>query len=158
RRANCHYVRGNLTSPRDYARHLKNADCVLHLAGIKGSGTCQRSPDQAVDTNIWGTHLLLNCAKQQRIKRFIFASSYWVYGQGYKPPFRESFSPRPFEMYGLTKWISENEIAAYGMPHAILRLGNVFGWNGGHRSDDLVSTFIGLAFAGKPILLDAYSS
>ena len=85
-------------------------DTIIHLAAIKGSSSCAINPSAVVKTNIIGTHRLLSAAKEQEIKKIVFASTYWVYGSSAEIPFDEKMPISPNDMYVISKAVSELEI------------------------------------------------
>jgi UDP-glucose 4-epimerase len=53
----------------------KNTAIIMHLAAIPGVKTCRDQPKKAIETNVYGTHLLLEEAVNRNVERFIFTSS-----------------------------------------------------------------------------------
>ena len=53
---------------------------LIHLAALSTNNQCKNSPDLAFDINVNGTLNLINLANKNKIKKFIFASTEWVYG------------------------------------------------------------------------------
>ncbi|MEI8311706.1 MAG: SDR family NAD(P)-dependent oxidoreductase, partial [Verrucomicrobiota bacterium] len=55
-------------------------ETVIHIAARAGVRPSVKDPQLYIDTNITGTHHLLEASRQNAVKRFIFASSSSVYG------------------------------------------------------------------------------
>jgi len=129
-------------------------DTIIHLAAIKGSSSCAINPSAVVKTNIIGTHRLLSAAKEQEIKKIVFASTYWVYGSSAEIPFDEKMPISPNDMYGISKAVSELEIMSSGIDFTILRFGNIFGMGSGINPEEVVYYFIRSACTGSEIRLE----
>jgi FlaA1/EpsC-like NDP-sugar epimerase len=54
---------------------MRGVDVIIHAAALKHVGICERSPDQAVQTNILGTQNLIDSAIENNVQRFLFTSS-----------------------------------------------------------------------------------
>ena len=68
---------------RDFVRRVLadgRFDAVIHLAARAGVRPSLKDPQLYIDTNITGTHNLLEAAREQGVGRFVFASSSSVYG------------------------------------------------------------------------------
>ena len=119
---------------RDFSACLnacKDRDIVIHLAALRSVPRSMKNPSEYNDVNIGGTLNMLEAAKQQKVKRFIFASSSSIYGQTDKFPEQESDLPQLISPYALTKLAGEYYCRIYahnfGLPSVSLRYFNVFG-------------------------------
>ncbi len=104
---------------------------MIHLAAIPGIKLCNEQPRNAINTNVYGTHLLLEEAVDRSIERFIFTSSAAVYGTPQQQPISEKHPLKPINLYGVTKVSAEllvNEChVTRGLNATILRLSNLYG-------------------------------
>src|SRR5437762_7939653 len=66
-----------------------NFDCIVHLAARAGVRPSLKEPRLYVETNINGTLNLLELARSNGVKQFVFGSSSSVYGLNSKVPFSE---------------------------------------------------------------------
>ncbi len=91
-------------------------DAVLHLAAKADTRHAVVAPTEYITTNVNGTLNMLECAKDTKVRRFVFASSSSVYGNKNKAPYKETastdFSISP---YGASK--KAGEILAYTYQH-----------------------------------------
>ncbi len=129
-------------------------DKVLHLAARAGVRPSIKDPNLYQRVNISGTQNLLELARRNHIKDFIFASSSSVYGNQKKIPFSEDDSAdRPISPYGATKRATELLAYAYhnlfGMNCIGLRFFTVYGERG--RPDMAPYLFTESMFEGKEI-------
>ena len=83
-------------------------DVVVHLAARAGVRPSIEDPPLYQDVNVYGTCVLLEAVRAQRISRVIFASSSSVYGNSSKVPFSESDNvDNPISPYAATKKAGE---------------------------------------------------
>ena len=121
---------------RDYKSCLKaskGVDMVSHQAAL---GSVPRSIDNPIPTNeinAQGFLNMLNAARENGVKRFVYASSSSVYGDSKKSPKKEDDLGKPLSPYAVSKLTNElygrifHDI--YGMETLGLRYFNVFGKN-----------------------------
>lgn len=151
---NVTWNRGDISNEQDRISIPEGVDAIIHLAAIKGQGSCANNPSEVIKTNILGTHRLLDAAKEHDIKKFIFGSTYWVYSDISDSPLDEKMPVSPHEMYGLSKAVSEIEIMSSDIEYTILRFTNIFGMGSGIHPEEVVYHFIHSARTGLPILLE----
>ncbi|MBN1177711.1 MAG: SDR family NAD(P)-dependent oxidoreductase [Anaerolineae bacterium] len=121
---------GDLRNPADVAAAVQGQDAVIHLAFIipKMSVTGVESedrPEWAREINVGGTRNLITAMETLPTPpRFVFASSYHVYGRTqHQPPPRTVADPvDPVEHYSQHKVECEQMIKASRLQWAILRL------------------------------------
>jgi UDP-glucuronate 4-epimerase len=65
-----------------------NFDCIVHLAARAGVRPSLKEPRLYVETNIDGTMNLLELARSNGVKQFVFGSSSSVYGLNSKVPYK----------------------------------------------------------------------
>ena len=131
-----------------------NFDCVVHLAARAGVRPSLSEPQLYSETNINGTVNLLELARQNNIKQFVFGSSSSVYGINAKVPFSEDDPIRqPISPYAATKAAGEllchTYSHLYGLRCVCLRFFTVYGPR--QRPDLAIHKFAKLITAQKPI-------
>ncbi len=107
-------------------------DIVSHHAGVIEVVKSIADPEPTFRTNVLGTVNLLQAAGMAgTVKRFIFPSSYTVYGEPRKLPVNEVTLIAPISPYGLSKTMAEEAIRfygnLYGFAHMIFRYPNIYG-------------------------------
>ena len=104
---------------------VSNQDVVYHFAGIADIDECSNRPVDTAQYNILGTVKLLEASRKAEIKRFVFASSAYVYSDaGY---FYRS-SKQACESF------IENYQQLYGMEYTCLRYGSLYGERADERN------------------------
>jgi UDP-glucose 4-epimerase len=133
---------------------VAEADVVFHLAAEPGvrSSWGERFESYARN-NVLATQHLLEAAKADPEKRFVYASSSSVYGLVEELPTPESAPTRPFSPYGVTKLSAEHLCslyhANYGVSTVSLRYFSVYGPR--QRPDMAFHRFQRAALDGLPI-------
>lgn len=129
-------------------------DAVVNLAAQAGVRYSLENPYAYIESNIVGFLNLLECARHNPVKHFVYASSSSVYGGNTKTPFSEEDRvDNPVSLYAATK--KSNELMAhvysklYGIPTTGLRFFTVYGpWG---RPDMAPMLFTKAILAGTPI-------
>ncbi|MDH5461867.1 MAG: GDP-mannose 4,6-dehydratase, partial [Candidatus Bathyarchaeota archaeon] len=95
---------GDIRKKSDTKRAIaQDTSMIIHLAAMPGVKSCNDQPKEAIETNIYGTHLLLEEAVNHNVKKFVFTSSAAVYGTPEEHPIRERHPLKPINLYGVTK-------------------------------------------------------
>lgn len=136
----------------------KGADVIVHFAANTGVGPSVDHPRMDCTTNVIGTFNYLEAARQNKVKRFVFASSGAPIGEC-NPPIHEELACHPVSPYGASKLAGEGYCSAYyrtfGVETVALRFGNVYGPGSTHKSS-VVAKFIRQALNGET--LEIYGS
>lgn len=129
-------------------------DVVIHLAAQAGVRYSIENPDVYIQSNVVGTHNILEACRHHPVEHLLYASSSSVYGANQKVPFEESDRvDNPVSLYAATK--QANELMAhtyshlYKIPSTGLRFFTVYGPLG--RPDMAYYGFTQSYFAGQPI-------
>jgi UDP-glucose 4-epimerase len=130
-------------------------DVINHHAAQISVPDSVRQPLFDADINIKGTLNLLEAARENGVKKFIFISSGGtVYGSKVKLPATEDNPLTAESPYGIAKVAGEHYVrfytAQYGIKHTILRYSNVYGPRQiPHGEAGVVAIFIKLIMSGK---------
>jgi UDP-glucuronate 4-epimerase len=136
------------------AFHENEYDCIVHLAARAGVRPSLTEPRLYLETNVNGTLNLLELAKKNAVKQFVFGSSSSVYGVNEKVPFSED-DPifNPISPYAATKAAGElichTYSHLYDMRIVCLRFFTVYGPR--QRPDLAIHKFAKLISAGAAI-------
>src|SRR4030067_3819792 len=124
-------VEGDIRSFDLVKEVTKGVDYVLHQAALPSVERSVKDPLTTNQVNLDGTLNLLEAAKLNQVKTFVFASSSSVYGNTPKLPKKEKMPPDPLSPYALSKLAGERYcrlfFELYGLNTVCLRYFNVFG-------------------------------
>ena len=106
-------------------------DIVLHLAGQSSGPASIEDPEKDVRLNVLMTVNTILLSKKLNVKKFIFASTFAVYGDSNKQLLDEDNYCYPKSIYGVSKKSCEEYIKIlcpeYKINFIILRMFNVYG-------------------------------
>ena len=121
---------GDITNTATW-NNVPKCEIVIHLAGKTFVPDSWKNPEIFINTNVAGTHLVLNYCRKNNSK-LIYLSSY-LYGNPKKIPIDENEPVKTTNPYMLSKNISEDLCdfysKNYGVNVLILRPFNVYGPN-----------------------------
>jgi UDP-glucuronate 4-epimerase len=129
-------------------------DAIIHLAAMAGVRPSIKDPILYEEVNINGTNRLLEFAKEQNIKQFVFASSSSVYGINENVPWSENdYVLKPISPYASTKvageLIGHTYSHLYNIRFVGLRFFTVYGPR--QRPDLAIHKFAKLILNDEPI-------
>jgi UDP-glucose 4-epimerase len=111
-------VVGDILDQDKIRNTVAGADYVYHFAGIADIQEAQENPLAAVRFNVLGTTFILDACREFQVKRFLFASTVYVYSE--HGSFYRS-SKQSCELF------TENYSKIYGVCYTILRYGSLYG-------------------------------
>ena len=128
---NFRFIQGDIRDLDTCREAVKGRDVVLHEAAL---GSVPRSINDPINTNannIDGFLNMLVAARDEGVKRFVYAASSSTYGDSKELPKVEHHIGRPLSPYAITKFVNElyaNVFSSlYGLETIGLRYFNVFG-------------------------------
>ena len=158
--ARFHYTFETIQNKQVLAELVDESDVVVHLAAAVGVRLIVESPVRTLETNVYGTQLVLDAASKK--KKLVFtASTSEVYGKSDKVPFREDadlvLGPTTIGRwsYAASKALDEFLALSYWkerkLPVMVARLFNTVGPRQTGRYGMVVPNFVRQALAGEPI-------
>ena len=133
-------------------------DGIVHTAALKAVGESMEKPDEYFEVNLTATNELIDIAKRNNVKKFIFSSTAAVYGSpDSMDPCKEDGPKAPISPYGDSKYEAEAKVTAFintpGNHGTSLRFFNVVGTAAPELLDNsvenLVPIVLGKLNAGK---------
>ncbi|MBI3385780.1 dTDP-glucose 4,6-dehydratase [Candidatus Gottesmanbacteria bacterium] len=133
---NPHYqfIKGDIRDPKVVESAMKGIDIVVHFAAESHVDRSILEPSPFITTNIVGTHVLLEHALKNKVKRFHHVSTDEVYGElklSDKSKFSERTPYAPRSPYSASKAASDHLVRAYavtyGLPITITNCSNNYG-------------------------------
>jgi UDP-glucose 4-epimerase len=140
-------------------RAMKDIEYVFHQAALP---SVQRSVEDPLGSNAvngGGTLNILFAAREERVKRVIYASSSSIYGDTPTLPKHEEMPSNPLSPYALQKYIGEQYCRLfyqlYGLETVSLRYFNIFGPKQDPASiySAVIPRFIDALLKGHPPLI-----
>ena len=124
-------IEGDIRKLEDCLKACQGVDYVLHQAALGSVPRSIKDPITSNDVNVSGFLNMLVAARDNGVKRFVFAASSSTYGDSESMPKVEDIIGKPLSPYAITKYV--NELYAdifsktYGLETIGLRYFNVFG-------------------------------
>ena len=130
---NFQFIEGDVRELDTCKKATKGCDFVFHQAALGSVPRSIKDPATTNAVNIDGFLNMLISAKDENIKRFIYAASSSTYGDSKELPKMEERIGRPLSPYAITKVVNEYFAKVYselyGLETIGLRYFNVFGKN-----------------------------
>jgi nucleoside-diphosphate-sugar epimerase len=125
------FLEGDITDFDFLRGAFRDVDFVLHHAALRSVSDSVKNPREYCRVNISGTLNVLEAARQNNVRRLVFASSSAVYGDSPEMPQKESMLPDPKNPYAHSKLCGEHYCAMYsslyGLEAVSLRYFNAYG-------------------------------
>lgn len=148
---NYNFFKGDILNKKILNKASKNCNIIIHLAASLGVKNTDNNLTQCLDTNILGTKNVLEAAKNNKIKYFLYFSSSEIYGDQKNFPIFEDFASQNRSVYAISKIAAENYVKGYfqkyNVKHNIIRFFNVYG--PGQKENFVISKYISLASKNK---------
>lgn len=128
---NVEFVQGSVTNLPLLQKLFRGMEYVFHQAALTRVPRSIEDPLTTNEVNVKGTLSVLLAARENKVRKVIYASSSSVYGDTLTLPQREGMPPNPLSPYALTKLAGEyygnifRQI--YGLSTVSLRYFNVYG-------------------------------
>jgi len=117
------YIKGDILDFDHLKSAMEGCDLVFHTAAVADINIVRDIPEKTMEVNVVGTTKCLQAARENGIKRFIYASS--VYSAGSHGSF-----------YSISKKAGESLCKTYyeefGLEYSILRYGSLYGTEANH--------------------------
>jgi nucleoside-diphosphate-sugar epimerase len=124
-------IEGDIRSYERAHNAVKGCEVVFHQAALPSVPRSIQDPLTSHETNVTGTLNILLAARDEGVRRVVFASSSSVYGKDAELPAREAAPALPIAPYAVGKLAAEGYCRAffevYGLETVALRYFNVFG-------------------------------
>ncbi|HEY3103928.1 MAG TPA: SDR family oxidoreductase [Pyrinomonadaceae bacterium] len=125
------FVKANVADERALQKALCDVELVFHEAAIPSVPRSVYRPAESHHASVDATFELLLTARDQKVRRLIYAASSSAYGDQPELPKREDMRPAPLSPYAVGKLVGEYYCQVftrvYGLETVSLRYFNVFG-------------------------------
>jgi UDP-glucose 4-epimerase len=124
-------VEGDLCDLEAVRKAVRGVDFVLHQGALPSVPKSVQDPLATNQANITGTLNVLVAARDEGVRRVVYAASSSAYGDGPSLPKEESMKPEPLSPYAIQKYAGElycrSFFSLFGLETVSLRYFNVFG-------------------------------
>lgn len=149
------FERGDIRDVQPGGTVFRDVTRVFHFAGIGDIVPSIESPLDYMSVNVQGTAQVLECARQAKVRKFVYAASSSCYGLAATPT-REDHPISPQYPYALSKYQGEQAVlhwhAVYKLPVNAIRIFNAYGTrsrtSGAYGA--VFGVFLRQKLAGKP--------
>ena len=151
-------VKADITDYKGMKNIMTNVDYVFHLAAESRLQSAIQNPIQAVEKNCVGTTVMLQCAREVGVKRFVYSSTSSGYGNNPYPNV-ETQPDDCLNPYSASKIAGEKFCKMYtdlyGLETVVLRYFNVFGNRSPQRGQyaPVIGIFQRQRDAGEPLTI-----
>lgn len=124
-------VEGDIQSYERVHNAVRGCEVVFHQAALPSVPRSVQDPLTSNATNVVGTLNVLLAARDEGVRRVVFASSSSVYGANPRLPKSEELAPAPISPYAVAKLACEGYCHSFGQVYGLetvaLRYFNIFG-------------------------------
>lgn len=125
------FVKGDICDAKLMNEIMKKVDLVINFAAETHVDRSIHQADDFIKTNFYGTYILLDAVKKNKVKRFLQISTDEVYGSIKKGYFTEESQIKPNSPYSAAKASADLLVRSYWttykLPVLITRSSNNFG-------------------------------
>jgi len=149
------FIQASLTDHKALGRALEDVELVFHEAAIPSVPRSVEKPVETHEASVNATFSLLLAARDQKVRRVVYAASSSAYGDQPELPKVEHMRPDPLSPYAVAKLVGEYYCQVfsrvYGLETVSLRYFNVFGprQDPGSQYSGVISRFIDALLNGK---------
>jgi len=142
------FQRADVRDKDAMASYFAGVDHVVHLAAIVGYPACAAAGrEDSFNVNLEGTRNVFTLAEERGVRRFVFASTYSVYGVSCDgQPVAEESPLHPQSLYARTKIAAENYLIEQAKTSrcapVVLRFATLFGPSLRTRFDLIINQFV----------------
>lgn len=124
-------VEGDLADLETVRKVMRGVKFVLHQGALPSVPKSVQDPLATNRANVTGTLNVLVAARDEGVRRVVYAASSSAYGDSPSLPKEESMKPEPLSPYAVQKYTGElycrNFFTLYGLETVAIRYFNVFG-------------------------------
>jgi len=124
-------VEGDLADLETVRKAMRGVEFVLHQGALPSVPKSVQDPLATNRANVTGTLNVLVAARDEGVRRVVYAASSSAYGDSPSLPKEESMKPEPLSPYAVQKYTGElycrNFFTLYGLETVAIRYFNVFG-------------------------------
>jgi dTDP-glucose 4,6-dehydratase len=147
------FIQGDIANSEAARRAMRGCNAVVHFAAETHVDRSLSSADPFLHTNVLGTYVLLETARESGIGKFLHISTDEVYGPMIEDSAKEDYPFNPSSPYSASKVAAEAMVNAYrvsfGIPTVVVRPANNYGPY--QFPEKLIPFFVKRAVEGKSL-------
>jgi nucleoside-diphosphate-sugar epimerase len=118
---------GDLRDPEFVAKVMAGRNAIIHLAAAQHES--HMSDEHFRSVNVAATRLLLEAARSEGVRRFVYGSTMGIHGSSDDGPINEESTPRPLNIYTQTKLAAETVVREFApdIEIVIARIAETYG-------------------------------
>jgi UDP-glucose 4-epimerase len=153
------FIQGDIRDRSLVLDSVRGVQAIVHLAAVASVQASVDDPTGTHETNFDGTLHLLEAARKEQIRRFLYASSAAVYGDNTRLPLVEDEILNPLSPYAADKLAGEYYLrfyhAKFGIETTAFRFFNIFGPRQDPSSpySGVISIFVERVSQDEPVTL-----
>ncbi len=155
----CEFFQKDIRELETDSEIFKNVDFILHFAGIGDIVPSIQKPAEYMSVNVQGTVKVLETARANKVKRFVYAASSSCYGANPEVPTNENAELKNEYPYALSKYLGEvsafHWAKVYGIEVNSIRIFNAYGTrsktSGAYGA--VFGVFLKQKLTGKPLTI-----
>ncbi len=151
---NINFIKGDIRDTDLLKKSIKGHDVVIHLACISNDPSFELNPKLGQSINLDAFEPIVKISKEEKIKRFIYASSSSVYGIKDIENVHEEIDLEPVTDYSKFKAMCEKILNKYNDDNfsvVTIRPATVCGYSRRQRLDVIVNILTNVGFHNKEI-------
>jgi len=151
------FIEGDICDASTVKNAMKDVSHCLHLAAQVSVVASLEDPEFSAQQNILGFVNVMEAARNNNVKRLVYASSAAIYGEPPKLPLDEDLDVKQLSPYGLEKQINELYCdlyhRLYGFSSLGMRFFNVYGPRQDPKSPyaGVIALFVDRITANQPV-------
>ncbi len=147
------FIQGDVRDREAVRSAMQGAQFVVHFAAETHVDRSILNPDAFITTDVYGTYVMLEVAREVGVERFVHISTDEVYGSAESGQFHEESPLRPNSPYSASKAGADLLVRAYHqtyqMPVLTIRPSNTFGPR--QYPEKLIPFFVTRALNDQPL-------
>ena len=149
------FIQASLTDRNALTKALEDVELVFHEAAIPSVPRSVAQPTETHEASVNATFSLLLAARDQKVRRLVYAASSSAYGDQPELPKQEDMRPDPLSPYAVAKLVGEYYCQVFSRVYELetvsLRYFNVFGprQDPGSQYSGVISRFIDASLNGR---------
>lgn len=147
------HAQADICDAAQIERHARDfqPDCIVNTAAYHRVDDCEDEVSRSFQVNAIALKSLARLANDCGATLVHFSTDY-VFDGAQRRPYRETDSPRPLSIYGMSKFAGEQIVGRYAERYLLIRTCGLYGHAGSRsKGGNFVETMLHLAREGRPI-------